>query len=234
MMTESLLLKYPRTPYWPTSPSVYDCDRDTIDASKLFADPAAFVGRPLVITEKIDGGNTCLYRGEVYSRSVSAPSHAKWLGMVRKYHSYKSRVWDYMRKSDLALYGEDIFGVHSITYDSVWGDRTFYAFAALDMRQLMFMSFDELVELCTKFDIGMVPVLWRGLVESVEDLESIIGREMTKPSMLGGEREGLVLRYAGGFTVESFADNMAKLVRKNHVQTDDHWSDHWVQCKLKG
>lgn len=59
-------LKYPSTPYWPWSPSIGRGD-------DVHANPDRFVGEDLVVTEKLDGGNTLLHAGKVYSRSVSAP-----------------------------------------------------------------------------------------------------------------------------------------------------------------
>ena len=112
----SQIWKYPRTPYWPDSPTKAR-DGDTL------TDPERFVGRPVVVTEKLDGSNTLLHQGDVYARSVSAPAAAKWLGMVRKHHAWK------VTEPDVFLYGEEIYGVHSIEYDPVPEDRTFYAFA---------------------------------------------------------------------------------------------------------
>lgn len=89
------VLKYPKTPYWPYSPG------DPRDGDEL-ADPAKFTGRPIVVTEKLDGGNTLLHRGQVYARSVSAPSAGKWMAMVKKHHAWK------VTEPDVFLYGEDI------------------------------------------------------------------------------------------------------------------------------
>ena len=50
--------KYPKTPYWPWSPSI---GRD--DA--VHPDPSRFVGESVVATEKLDGGNTLLHAGKV-------------------------------------------------------------------------------------------------------------------------------------------------------------------------
>ena len=85
-----------------------------------------FVGREVVITEKLDGGNTCLYGGEVYARSTGAPSHAGWMGMVRKHHAWKTVD----TRPDVVLYGEDLFGIHSIEYDAMREQDTFRLFAA--------------------------------------------------------------------------------------------------------
>jgi len=41
--------------------------------------------------------------------------------------------------------------------------------------------------------------------------------------MFGGEQEGYVIRIAETFPEQDFPLNVAKFVRKNHVQTDAHW-----------
>ena len=71
----TLNIKYPRTPYWPWSPTI---GRD----DSVHLDPDRFVGEPVVVTEKLDGGNTLLHAGKVYARSVAAPSAEALLGPV--------------------------------------------------------------------------------------------------------------------------------------------------------
>ena len=92
-----------------------------------------------MVTEKLDGGNTLLHKGEVYGRSVSAPSVGKWMAMVRKHHAWK------VTEPEIFLYGEDIYGVHSIEYDPVPENETFYAFA-LRFADGSFSSFQALVK----------------------------------------------------------------------------------------
>ena len=78
MIVENLssIAKYPGTPYWPWSPAIgRDDDVHTI--------PGRFVGQAVVVTEKLDGSNTLLHAGNVYGRSVSAPSGGKWMAMVK-------------------------------------------------------------------------------------------------------------------------------------------------------
>ena len=112
----SLDAKYPRTPYWPFSPSIGRGDG-------VHPDPGRFVGETVVVTEKLDGGNTLLHGGKVYARSMSAPSEGKWMAMVKKHHAWK------VNEPDVYLYGEDIYGVHSIEYGPVPEQATYYAFA---------------------------------------------------------------------------------------------------------
>jgi hypothetical protein len=56
---------------------------------------------------------------------------------------------------------------------------------------------------------------------------------VSEPSELGGEREGIVVRSAGLFHNDDFVENVAKWVRKDHVQTDVHWSRNWIKSKIK-
>ena len=70
-------LKYPRTPYWPYSPTIGRGDT-------VHTDPEWFVGRPVVVTDKLDGSNVLIHRGRVYGRSVASESPGKWMAMVKK------------------------------------------------------------------------------------------------------------------------------------------------------
>ena len=82
MLASATPPKYPRTPYLPFSPTI-------ASDSRRLADPSRFVGERVVVTEKLDGSCTVLHRGAAYARSVSAPSTAKWMAMVKKHHAWK-------------------------------------------------------------------------------------------------------------------------------------------------
>ena len=209
--------KYPRTPYWPSSPAVASDGR-------YVETPGALIGAEVVITEKLDGQCALLHRGMAYARSTSSTAGTPWLAMARKRHAWKTA------RLDCLIYAEDIYGVHSIEYDPVTEDRTLYVFALRRMNA--FASFDETVELARKLDIAAVPTLWRGKLRSVEQANRIVARLHAEPSELGPEREGVVLRLARGFAAEEFKHSIAKSVRKNHVQTDRHWRINWKPCAI--
>ena len=208
-------MKYPRTPYWPTSPSIAPGDR-------VIGDVEIFTKVSVVITEKLDGSNTTLYKGEATTRSGDSPA---WLGMAKKHHAWK------MFDSDVYLYGEDIYGIHSIEYDPVEEDHTFYAFAAREGTR--FMSWYETVNFATRMDIPTVPELYRGRLHSVEEIDRLLEKLHGQESMIGGEREGLVLRIAYPFDASQFSKMVCKSVRPNHVQTDEHWTKNWKNCIIK-
>ena len=214
----ALSRKYPRTPYWPYSPAVGREDG-------VHPDPGRFVGVPVVVTEKLDGSNILLHDGKVYGRSVSAPSEAKWTAMVKKHHAWK------VTGPDVYLYGEDIYGVHSIAYGAVPEDRTFYAFALRDGTGA-FAPFAEVEGYAERHAIPVVPVLFRGIFRSVSEARDMLEGAHSEPSELGGEREGAVMRLASGFTGSEFPFNVCKSVRAGHVQTDEHWTKNWSPCKL--
>ena len=210
-------VKYPRTPYWPWSPQI---PTDGLH----FADPSVLVGPEVVVTEKLDGSNTLLHRGEVYGRSVSSPSSAPWRAMVKKHHAWK------LAGSDDLLYGEDIFGVHSIEYAPVREDRTLYAFAL--RRGDRFASFDEVRRFAERLDIAVAPVIWRGRFSSVDSIRKLVSEAHTQASLLGGDREGVVIRPAAEFPADTFDSLVCKSVRLDHVQTDEHWTRRWRPCAL--
>ena len=209
--------KYPRTPYWPHSPSTGD--------GKRLANASYFVGEPIVVTEKLDGSCTLLHQGAVYARSVDAPTSAKWMAMVKKHHAWK------VAEPDMFLYGEDIYGVHSIEYGPVPENETFYAFALRD-GQGLFCSFGALADYASQRDIPVVPVLFDGTFRTDDDLQNFIGEAHAQPSALGGEREGVVIRLASSFPASEFSHSVCKSVRASHVQTDQHWTRHWRPCRI--
>ena len=180
-----------------------------------------------MVTEKLDGGNTLLHAGEVYGRSVVAPSNGKWMAMVKKHHAWK------VNEPGAYLYGEDIYGVHSIAYEPVAEHETFYAFA-LRGGDGAFAAFEDLEAYAEHLEIPVVPVLFKGVFESVAEVRAFIERVHGEPSALGGEREGLVLRLARGFPAEEFPDNVCKSVRIGHVRTDEHWMRNWRPCRIAG
>ncbi len=210
--------KYPGTPYWPWSPAL---GRD----DDVHPNPERFVGDAVVVTEKLDGGNTLLHAGRVYGRSVSAPSEGKWMAMVKKHHAWK------VTEPEVYLYGENIYGVHSIAYEPVAEERTFHVFA-LRNGDGQFASFAEVEEYAVRRKIPVVPILFRGCFRSVADIRSFMDRAHREPSALGGEREGVVLRLARGFPAAELRDNVCKSVRVGHVQTDEHWTRNWRPCRI--
>ncbi len=220
--------KYPSTKHWPWSQTVHRDD-------SVHPNPENFVGVEVVITEKLDGGNTCLWGGEVYARSTTNPSHAGWMAMVRKYHAWKTL----QQPKGMVYYGEDLFGIHSIEYDEMPREQTYRLFATRFVsdqeydKNDMFQSWDAVEQFADEhLQVPTVPLLFRGSFTSIEEITAWFEQHLAEPSVLGGEREGFVIRHAASFKADQFAERVAKYVRANHVQTDEHWTRNWKECKV--
>ena len=220
MIVENLpsSVKYPGTPYWPWSPAI---GRD----DNVHTIPGRFVGQAVVVTEKLDGSNTLLHAGKVYGRSVSAPSEGKWMAMVKKHHAWK------VTEPNVYLYGEDIYGVHSIAYGPVEEQETFYAFALRDGNGA-FAAFADVESYAKQRGILIVPILFEGYFRSVAEIRAFVEHAHGEPSLLGGQREGVVMRLERRFPAAEFLENVCKSVRVGHVQTKEHWTRKWKPCRI--
>lgn len=205
--------RYPRTPCWPWSPS-------NPPAHRLHPQPERFTGREIVITEKLDGTNTALRRGQALTRGGETPP---WLQAARKHHAWKTA------NLEAVIYGEDLLGIHAIEYAPMPEEHTLRAFAALENGR--FASWDQLEALAAGLGILTVPVLFRGVMKSLNQLRECIMHAHRGPSPLGGEREGVVVRVADSFTLEEFPLHVAKSVRAGHVKSDEHWSRNWRRAR---
>lgn len=215
--------KYPRTFHFQFSPEVHDDDK-VIHMRYL----GNFLQDAVVITEKLDGGNTCLkgHQG-VFARSHDLPAKEPWFDYL------KGRYYALMDKlhPDLWIFGENMYAIHSIEYSAL--DDYFYVFAVYDAAQGQWYTWDAVEAEAKRLGFGTVPVLYRGTVESMAFVNRWMDREIKKPSRFGGDREGFVMRVAGGFHADAFAQHVAKYVRKGHVQTDERWERNWRAATLR-
>lgn len=203
-------VKYPRTFHFPWSPGATADDR-------IMGDPdAAFGGTEIVVTEKLDGENTTLYRDYLHARSLdSAPHRSR--DFVKALHGRIAidipEGW--------RICGENLYGVHSIAYEAL---PAYFLVFSIWNAQNECLPWDETVLWAQLLGLHVAPVLYRGPWNeaAVRALDGVTA------SQLGGNREGYVARLAGGFHYRKFHQSVAKYVRKDHVQTDDHWSTREV------
>jgi len=213
--------KYPSSPHWPWSPQVHKDDR-------YHQDPERFLGVEVGISEKLDGGNTCLNVGEVYARSTGQPATQGWFAMVKKHHAWRTVDID----PRISIYGEDLYGIHSIEYDALKEDETYRVFNIREDDE--WMSLDERTQFCKAHEFLTVPLLYRGTFSSIKEITQWFEHHINQPSLLGPHREGFVLQLTERFHNDNFAHNVAKYVRKGHVQTDQHWTRNWKPINLLG
>lgn len=209
----SFHFKYPKTFHVPWSLGLQNDDR-------MQKDMSIFYDKEIVVTEKMDGENASLYRDYYHARSTMSKHHPSrnWIKDLHK--RIQTDIPEHFR-----ICGENLYAEHSIKYGSL--DNFFHVFSIWDNERCL--PWDETLEWCELLDIPTVPVLYRGKYD--EDLL----KSLYKPIKDNGdEMEGYVLRNTDSFHFLQFKNNLAKFVRKGHVQTDEHWmSKEVVPNKLK-
>ena len=121
--------------------------------------------------------------------------------------------------------------MHSIAYGPVPETETFHAFALRD-GDGAFAAFADVEAYANRWEIPVVPVLFRGCFRSVDEIRAFVKHAHGEPSALGGVPEGIVMRLARGFPAAEFQDNVCKSVRLGHVQTEEHWTRKWTPCRI--
>lgn len=209
--------KYPRTYHLPYSPGTTSDDRIAKSIDSI-------LNIDIIITEKLDGSNTAITKEGVYGRSHAELTKNPW--DVKSWD-----LWNIIKNDlseDVFLFGEGMYGIHSIEYSNL--DSYFYIFGVRDNN--IWIPWDSVEEYSYILDIPTVPVLYKGIVSNEKELRDIVDDLVSKPSILGGLREGIVVRNSDMFHNDDFSLNVFKWVRKGHVQTDEHWTRNWKKAKL--
>ncbi|NUT97860.1 MAG: AAA family ATPase [Saccharothrix sp.] len=191
-------IRYPRTAHLPWSPGA------TADDVRL-ADLDGLARREVVVTEKLDGENTTLYRDGVHARSLDSAHHPSRAWVKALHGAVAARI-----PAGWRVCGENLFARHSLAYDDL--DSWFYAFSVWDGDRCL--GWDETVRFARTLGIPVPRVLWRGVFDerAVRGLRLDLSRH-----------EGYVVRTVDGFERDAFAQRVAKWVRREHVRTDRHW-----------
>lgn len=218
----------------------------------------AFAEAPegLIISEKLDGQNNCLNQYGVFARSHTSPSQHPWDRPLWQ-------RWQLIKKDlkNLEIFGENMFGIHSIAYRKL--ESYFYVFAVREGDY--WLSWEEVKFYAALLDFPTVPEIpisrpLRAFFDGQNTEEQILAQwleenlEMPwqKSVETGGKlagydpktkepcSEGFVVRHRAGFssqnklidTAENEFGNLFKLVRASHVKTEVHWSKTWQAAPL--
>lgn len=191
--------KYPRTPHLPWSPG-FTAD-DVRNKTTL-----QFEGKEVIVTEKMDGENTTMYRDYIHARSIDGRHHTSrdWVKQLHARVSYDiPEGWRFC--------GENLYAQHSLVYENL--KSYFYLFSIWDECNQC-LSWDDTLEWAESLDLVTPKEFYRGTWDS-EIIKKILIDENTV--------EGYVVRTAASFSFDSFKENIAKWVRPNHVQSNEHW-----------
>lgn len=184
----------------------------------------------------MDGENTCLSELGVFARSHAAPTLHPWADHLK----IKQSMMKYdLKENNLEIFGENLYAIHSIIYPKL--EHHFYVFGVRVLGT--WLSWEETKWYASVFDLPVVPELG---IQDTTDTEAIKQRVLAlaqEPSVFGSlqnntqplrecTREGIVSRNIEEYTKEAFPENVFKFVRKDHVQTDVHWSKKIVRARL--
>lgn len=201
-------VKHPRTFHLPFSPGVTSDD-------KVMQSTEAFEGQEVVVTVKMDGEQTSMYRDGFHARSLDTPAHPSrsWLwGLHGKFAHDLPEGW--------RLCGENLYAVHSIRYRNL---PTHFLVHSLWDEMNRCLSWDDTVDYARLFGLRPVPVLWRGTWD-----EAVV-RGLPRMEFEGDSCEGFVVRVARAFSYREFPNVVGKFVRSNHVATHGHWMRQVVE-----
>lgn len=211
--------KYPRTFHVPWSPGTSSDD-------KILSSVEHFHGLEVVVTCKIDGENTTMYRDHIHARSLDSKHHPSRTWVKTLHGKIKHELplnWRFC--------GENVYALHSIKYNNL--ESYFYIFGIYDDKNVC-LSWDDTEAYAKMLGIPTVPVIYRGLWDEEKIKSCWTGKSSASP---GDEQEGYVVRVADSFPYDgqdegTFSKYTAKFVRKNHVQTDEHWLSKPVEPNL--
>jgi hypothetical protein len=204
--TNNMYIKHPRTFHLPWS-----LGRTSDD--KTLSDTSCFIVKQVIIPEKMDGEKTTLYRDYFHARSLDGRDHPS-RSWIKQFHAtFKHEIPEGYR-----ICGENLYAKHSIGYDNL--KSYFYCFSIWDETNTC-LSWKDTVEYCQYLGIETVPVLkepffWNKFTPHLMDDNDFIGFNPETS-------EGYVVRNSDSFPYSEFKNNVAKFVRKNHVQTSSHW-----------
>ncbi|AAF12618.1 MULTISPECIES: RNA ligase family protein [Bacteria] len=198
-------VKYPSIPHLPWSPGLQNDDRRITSLS-------GFIGKEVVVTEKLDGENTSLYRDDLHARSLDMRPHP-------------SRTWVKAERGRVAhdiplgwrFCGENVYAVHSLKYDDL--DGYFYLFSVWDDLNVS-RPWDEVRGWAERLSLPTPRELYRGPWD-----EAALQALDPDPERM----EGYVVRVTAAIPYADFGRKVAKWVRRGHVQTDQHWLSQPVE-----
>lgn len=215
-----------------------------------------FVGVPLVITEKMDGGNMLLVNdidNPVRARNGSHPEDT-----MKK--MYDEMYWEHnvheKLPDRLQVFGEWLWAKHSIHYgcecdeqcedvgpaltsyidteEYAPEDAYFQVFGVYDTTQNIWLSWPEVEQVADTLEFPTVPVLYQedNMDEATFETTFEAREELLEyaHTVVDNGGEGIVFRTKFPYHYGQFTQRLGKYVRENHVTKDEkHWSHRTVK-----
>lgn len=211
-------MKFPKIYHLPWSEGITRDDK-ILDYPRL----EKLLKKHLIVTEKMDGENISLYNDKIHARSEDSKFHPSRSFIINLHSQIKHEI-----PKDLQIVGEYLYAIHSIEYDHLTSKSLFQVFCIFNLKENIVLSWNDTLSIIHKLKLSHVPI--------ANDFKSGIKEGWTIKhgfSRYGQKREGFVVRNINEFAIEDWNENIAKWVRKDHVQTNEHWSRKWKPYNYK-
>lgn len=201
-------MKYKKTYHLPCSESLNNDDR-------MLPDVSCFENKTVVYTEKMDGECTACSSQKIHARSEDGYGKPWQTYMKRLYSCFANDI-----PSGMIIFGENVYAVHSIEYLSL--PTCFFVFSIFERG--IWLSWDDTVRISNSLGLDTAPEITRGPLYQLP---------IPNKSAFGPKIEGYVVRNVSSYKLDDFHTNVAKVVRKGHVQINsDHWTKTWRPAKF--
>lgn len=193
--------KYPRTKHFSWSLGSTSDD-------KFHKNCDSFIGKTVVVTEKYDGENSNLYPDRIHARSIDSKDHLS--------RHWVKGLWGNIRNeipTGWRICGENLYAKHSIYYDDL--ESYFLVFSIWDENNYC-LSWDDTISICESLNLSTVREIHRGIFDETYLRDLANNLDFNKV-------EGYVVRNINSFHYNDFSENVGKIVRKGHIQSDSHW-----------
>lgn len=194
------LVKYFRTHHLPWSESIADDD--------LVIQSPFNSSDDVIVTIKFDGENfTGHPSGHCHARSLDSGYHESRNFVKALWRSKAHLLPQYWR-----VCGENLYAKHSIHYADL---KSYLYVFSIWTDENVCLSWDETLLWCELLELTPVDVIYAGKYDENAIKQAFIPFKES--------HEGYVVRSQGSFHYDDSQNHIAKYVRKNHVQSNEHW-----------
>ena len=199
-------VKHPRTYHLPWSEGATDDDKTLPDVEAL-----RDVG-DVVVTVKLDGEQTTMYKDHIHARSTDGDDHPSRHWVKNLWSGIKHEIPRHMR-----VCGENVYAQHTVAYERL--STYFYVHSIWE--GLTCLAWPETETWAALFGLQTVPVLYTGRFN-----EDRIKRLYT-PTINGDRMEGYVVRPLRAFTMASYRTVVGKYVAADFRRDVNAAGHHW-------
>jgi len=157
--------------------------------------------------------NCTVYQDYIHARSIDSKHHVSrdWVKALQGKIGYEI-------PEGFRICGENLYAEHSIKYESL---VSYFLVFSIWNEFNVCLSWKETEEWAELLGLKTVPVFYRGIFNR----EAIDKAFEDYCSQSKDEVEGYVVRVADSFSYGDYRRKVGKMVRANHIQTDQHWME---------